>query len=277
MGRFFAVLLIICLVFVIIYPVQLYTFGSPILRVVHQFLFSWETRDWNVVEGEHFVVKYKVGDEKTAQIVLQEADELYYPLGRYFGCFPDKKVSVAIYQDKSSLNHVFGWGNGESAMGVYWAGVIRLLSPQDWLSDLTAAQREQVFRQQGPLAHEYIHLLVDYKTRGNYPRWLTEGVAQFGEKHFAGVDVGQVGDPEALKTSLAQLDKEFDDSQQEAYSYAVSEDLVEFLVNKYGVECIPLLLEQLGKGENMDRALNKTFGVDINEFVQDYHHSYVEV
>jgi len=54
-------------------------------------------------------------------------------------------------------------------MGVYWSGVIRILSPDEWLDEVPSRGREVLFSQQGPIAHEYIHLLVDYQTRGNYP------------------------------------------------------------------------------------------------------------
>lgn len=52
---------------------------------------------------------------------------------------------------------------------MYWAGVIRILSPQDWIDAVNDEERSLIFRKEGPVAHEYIHLLVDYKTAGNTP------------------------------------------------------------------------------------------------------------
>lgn len=276
MERLTAAVIIICLFIMMVPSESIYVIGSGVLRSAYQVLFFWETRNWSTIEGDHYIIKYQEGDEDNAVVALQEAERFYSPLGEYFGCFPEKKVPVAIYRDKPSLNRVFGWGSDTGAMGVYWAGVIRLLSPDDWLGEFNRAAKEEAFRQQGPIAHEYIHLLVDYKTRGNYPRWLTEGLAQFGEKHLAGADTGADTSeerPAVLEVSLADLDKKFDDIQWQDYSYAVSEDLVEFLIGNYGADCIPLLLEELGKGEGVNSAFNNTLGVDLQGFLKEYHSS----
>ncbi|HHV34038.1 MAG TPA: hypothetical protein GXX59_00420 [Syntrophomonadaceae bacterium] len=276
MERLIAIVIIFCLFMMLILPEPICAMGSGALRSAYQALFFWETRNWSTIEGDHCIIKYQEGDEKNAVLTLQEMERFYEPLGEYFGYFPEKKVPVAIYRDKSSLNNVFGWGSDTGAMGVYWAGVIRLLSPDDWLGELNRAAQEEVFRQQGPIAHEYIHLLVDYKTRGNYPRWLTEGLAQFGEKHF--VSVAAEADtrekqPAFLEISLADLDKKFDDPQWQEYCYAVSEDMVSFLVENYGADCIPLLLEELGKGEELDSVFSKILGVDSGGFLKKYYSS----
>ena len=198
---------------------------------------------------------------------------MYEPIGEYFDCFPEKKVPVAIYRNKSSLNRVFGWDSDVNAMGVYWGGVIRLLSPNDWLDEFSKAAREDVFRMHGPIAHEYIHLLVDYKTRGNYPRWFTEGLAQYGEKHCTGraaVTASGGGRPD-LSFSLEDLDKKFNDPEWQDYCYTVSEELVGFLIRNYGDDCILLMLEELGRGKGVDSAFNKVLGVGIQDFIKEYH------
>lgn len=160
-------------------------------------------------------------------------------------------------------------------MGVYWAGVIRILSPQDWLGDLSGTARNTVFREEGPVAHEYIHLLVDYKTSGNYPRWLTEGLAQFGEKCYAGVVAGGGQEREMLKVSLTELDKHFDDPEWQDYSYAVSEDLVEFFVDNYGLSRIPALLDALGRGETLAGAFQEVTDQQFSAFLQAYQQDFV--
>lgn len=276
MERHIAVIIMICLLIMLIPPESVYVIGSGVWRSAYQVLFSWETRNWDAIEGEHYIIKYRDGDEENAVLALQEAERFYKPLGEYFGYFPGKKVPVAVYRDMSSLNRVFGWGSDMGAMGVYWGGVIRLLSPDDWLGEFNRDAKEKAFCQQGPIAHEYIHLLVDYKTRGNYPRWLTEGLAQYGEKHFAGIDTASVTSEEGplvLTVSLADLNKKFDDPQWQDYSYAVSEDLVEFLIENYGASCIPLLLEELGKGEDVNSAFTKILGVNLQGFLKAYQSS----
>lgn len=273
MDRYIVAIIIICLCIMMIPFESLCVISSGVLRSAYRVLFLWETRSWNTLEGEHYIIKYQNGDQENARVTLQEAERLYEPIGEYFGCFPEKKVPVAIYRNKSSLNRVFGWDSDMNAMGVYWGGVIRLLSPNDWLDEFSKAAREDVFRRHGPIAHEYIHLLVDYKTRGNYPRWFTEGLAQYGEKHCTGMAAvtASGGERPALSFSLDDLDKKFNDPEWQDYCYTVSEEMVGFLIRKYGADCIPLMLEELGRGKGVDSAFNKVLGVSIQDFIKEYH------
>lgn len=273
MDRFIAVAIIICLSIMMIPYESLCVVSSGAMRLACQMYFAWETRGWNALEGDHYIIKYQNGDQENAKITLQEAERLYEPIGEYFGCFPEKKVPMAIYRNKSALNRVFGWDSDINAMGVYWGGVIRLLSPDDWLDEYSGAAKEDVYRRQGPIAHEYIHLLVDYQTRGNYPRWLTEGLAQYGEKHCTGMASVSVSAEEGpdLLVSLEDLDKKFDDPEWQDYCYTVSEEMVEYLINNYGADSIPLLLEELGRGKGVDSAFDKVLGINLQDFINEYH------
>lgn len=236
----------------------------------HQILcWSLETAGWPKVESEHFVVKYRGGDEESARMVLAEAERVCRPLSEFFGYTPGGKVPVAIYADRASLNRIFGWGNAESAMGVYWAGVLRLLAPDAWLGKLPGRERVTAFRERGPVAHEYVHLLVDYKTRGNYPRWLTEGLAQFGEERIAGAKPFSEG-VFPLRVSLEELDERFDDPAWQDYCYGVARGLVIYLVDSYGSGAIPRLLDALGRGVSLDAALREATGAGLDQFLKGY-------
>lgn len=245
--------------------------GYELFRSYQLFLSARETSRWQTLDGEHFTIRYRDGDEKAARMVLKEAERVYGPLGKYFNYYPAKKVPVSIYHDRASLNRVFGWESSQSAMGVYWGGVIRILDPKEWLGDLTDEEVEVAFRAQGPVAHEYIHLIVDYKTRGNYPRWLTEGLAQYGEEHFAGViPVGGRQELTPLSCSIKELEKNFDDPAWQDYSYAVAKGFTTFLIQEYGADRINRLLDNLGRGYNVDRAFAETYGISFSEFVDKY-------
>ncbi|MGD0152782.1 MAG: hypothetical protein ABSC17_03310 [Thermacetogeniaceae bacterium] len=247
--------------------------GSELFRSYQCLMISLETSSWPSIEDQHFIVKYKRGDEASAQMVLKEAERVYQPLSAYFGYMPDKSVPILIYPDRVSLNRIFGWGSDESAMGVYWAGVIRVLSPRAWMEDPPVNQQQQIFQAQGPVAHEYVHLLVDYKTGGNYPRWLTEGLAQYGEEMVAR---GEPPDRERIAVTVAtikQLDGRFDDPVWQDYSYAVAKDLVSSLIERYGPERIRNLLDALGSGQPMDKAFAKTYGITLDEYIRSYNGS----
>ena len=108
------------------------------------------------------------------------------PVNKRLGFNPQGKSLVLIYPTREALGKSFGWAADQSAMGVYWAGVIRVLSPMAWVESAVTSEVEKEFRSSGPMVHEYTHLVVDYITRGNYTRWLTEGVAQYVERDITG-------------------------------------------------------------------------------------------
>ena len=118
-------------------------------------------------------------------MVMDEAERVYRPLGEFFDCLPNDRVPILIYPDRVSLNRIFGWGNDESAMGVYWAGVIRILSPRSgWkICRLTTTTGVPGQGPMGPRIHSPAGGL---QTAGNYPRWLTEGLAQYAESALLG-------------------------------------------------------------------------------------------
>jgi hypothetical protein len=249
-------------------PIRLY--GYELLRGYQRLIISMETVNWPVLEDQHFIVRYQRGDEDGARMVLQEAERVYSPLGNYFDSYPGKKTTILVYPDRHSLNRIFGWGADESAMGVYWAGAIRVLAPRAWMEDMPAGQQERVFRTQGPVAHEYVHLLVDCKTGGNYPRWLTEGLAQYGEETVAGGVQPDLDRPAVVDLTMKQLEKGFDDPVWQDYSYAVAKGLVSHLIGKYGDERINRLLDALGHGQSMDEAFAETYGITVEEFIRSY-------
>jgi hypothetical protein len=273
MDRLLGVCVLLCLAVILAMtlwlrsPVRMY--GFEMFRDCQRLIVRIQTANWPSVEDRHFIVKYQRGDESSARMVLTEAERVYQPLGSYFGYFPDQKVPILIYPDRVSLNRVFGWGKDESAMGVYWAGVIRVLSPRAWMGDTPVGQQRQILQAQGPVAHEYTHLLVDYKTGGNYTRWLTEGLAQYAEQSITG---GNPPDQERLEVDepMNQLDKKFDDPVWQDYSYRVSLDMISYLISSYGSGRIPRLLNVLDRGEPMGKAFTQVYGSTLDQFVRGY-------
>ncbi|MGB9886044.1 MAG: hypothetical protein ACPLRW_03500, partial [Moorellales bacterium] len=146
-----------------------------------------KTAHWPQLSGRQFVVRYEPGtDPELAEMVLATAEEQFPAVKDFLGMRWEQPVLVLIHRDRTSLREGFGWGPEEAAMGVYWAGVVRILSPADWLPVEDPARMARLFRREGPVAHELAHLLIDYRTGGNYPRWLTEGLAQLAEREAVG-------------------------------------------------------------------------------------------
>ncbi|AVX19466.1 hypothetical protein SAMN02745885_01346 [Carboxydocella sporoproducens DSM 16521] len=222
----------------------------------------WETRDWREIEGEHFRIRYQ-GDAEgadEARLVLQTAEKFYPSLLKKFHISGiEGKTLVVIFPDKDSLNRSFGWGGDQGTMGVYWAGTIRVLAPQQW------AQAEEDFVVNGPMAHEFAHLLVDKLTLGNYPRWLTEGIAQQLEYELTGFEFKARSGSHSWYP-VEMMDGQFDSLPDQELAYIQARQMVRFMEERYGEKAWRRLLPYLGQGWPFSWAWYKAFGENFADF-----------
>lgn len=249
-------------------PYSLRAGAYGVFRELGRFQALIATREMLSLPGEHFEVRFFPEDGAYARLVLETCERFYGPVGEFFSFTLTGRVPVIIHPTRSSLNAAFGWPDGEKAIGVYWAGVIRVLSPREWLCSRDEEETREKFLQSGPVAHELAHLAVDYMTRGNVPRWLNEGIAQYVDYRLTGFRFAQ-GEPSRPPYDLREMDRNFDLLEDQELAYRQSLDAVEYLVGVYGEEKLHKILAALGQGKSIDAALRQTVGKSMEEFSQD--------
>lgn len=263
-------LFLLCLAFLAIGRWCQYPAGPKV--AAYSLLRTWQreremrrTAGWPSLSGEHFTLRYQPGtDPRMAQLVLQTAESYYQPVKDYLGGAAPERIPLVVYRNRESLGAGFGWGAEESAMGVYWAGVIRILSPSDWIAARRPEEVAAVFRREGPIVHELAHLWVDYRAAGNYPRWLTEGLAQQVERAVTGyVFPPAAAEAEGKWFPLADLDRDFDNLGDQALAYRQSLLLLDYLCQEYGAAAPEALLEALGRGRTLNQAVRDVTGKTV--------------
>ncbi|NLO21035.1 MAG: hypothetical protein GX119_03455 [Syntrophomonadaceae bacterium] len=227
---------------------------------------SWKTAHYMQKDSEHFQIRYSAVDGGYIKVIEDTAEDAYTRVSNLFGYEPSEKTTIIVYPDSVSLAKSFGWEKDEKAMGVYWAGTIRLLSPQQWISPIN--DWPAVFAQEGPMYHEFAHLLVDDITGGNYSRWFTEGIAQYVEKKITGFEFPEPVSQQSSVYTFKQLEKSFDELDQQL-AYRQSLQAVEFIIDKYGEESLWNILKYLGQGNSMDEALIKSIDIDYSMLEQE--------
>lgn len=226
------------------------------------------TFNWYTIHGEGFSVKYQPADASVARLVLETAEASFEPVNEILGFTPKKPVPIFVYPTSASLNKSFGWDASVNAMGVYWAGTIRILSPLDWIDN--EKQLPKVFREKGPIAHEYAHFVVDYRTHGNYPRWLTEGIAQYIERELTGFELTPGDEQEVFWYSFGEMDRGFDLLSDQGLAYRQSLLALDFIVAKKGFPGVLSLLDELAQGQKIGEALDSIMGLDLVQFEQEF-------
>ncbi|SHE99430.1 peptidase MA family metallohydrolase [Desulforamulus putei] len=233
----------------------------------------WTTRHMETLNGEHFIVRYTEGNEADAQLVLAAAEKFYSPIAEKYGYAGRSKIPVIVYPSRAELNRNFGWQANESAMGVYWTGVIRVLSPNVWVTEEDPHFYREEFMNAGPMAHEFTHLVVDYVTAGNYTRWFTEGIAQYEEYKLTGFEFQ---DMEASLDQplyrLDEMDMYFDNLPNQPLAYRQSYLAVRYVAEVYGEASIKNILKSLAQNNKIDRAIPEVLGVKMETFEKNYQH-----
>ncbi len=250
-------------------PGQARGFAYGLYREVSRISLEHKFRNMPALESAHFRVIYREKDAVYAGMVLEAAEKFYQPLAEKYRLKNNKKILVMIYPSREELNASFGWQSNESAIGVYYVGVIRVLSPASWIVGQDIEEIKDVFLKSGPMAHELTHLAVDYATGGNCPRWLTEGLAQLEEYRLTGFRFANKSDQGGFY-SLKEMDKNFDDLVDQSLAYRESLSVVEYINTRYGEESLKDILFHLNNGKKIDQAIKTALGVDMSEMEQKW-------
>ncbi|MFZ5944983.1 MAG: peptidase MA family metallohydrolase [Bacillota bacterium] len=263
-----AIILIILFIFVILpdswgkVRFQAY----KILRTMSRIHMDYITRDFDIVKNDNVSIKYKSNNRESAILVANTTREIIGPVNTLLGGYShSESVPIILYPTMDELNKSFGWEGDKSPMGVYWMGTIRVLAPEAWIGE--EEQKETIFRNMGPMAHEYAHLVVDYKTNGNYTRWFTEGVAQYLEKEITGFTLDEPDNSSKENIyPFSFLDRDFDEQQNQELAYWQSLIAVEYLTENYGSDIIKNMLVPLGQGQDFSNVIKNFTGMDLTTF-----------
>ncbi len=228
----------------------------PLFREVQFRIIDYKTKDFGVRETAHFIIKYQEADQEVIDLVAEASEKHYDGASRLLNYYPKKKTTVVIYDDAAELMKNSNLKQGKPPMGVYYASTIQILSPRQWIPE--NADMREVFINEGPMVHEFAHLLVDDLTRGNYPLWFTEGVALYQEYIHTGYEWGKDMEYEGAPYDVEELTKNFH-GLDEMLAYKRSFEMMKSMVENKGEEDLNKVLRELGKGERFDKAHQKVF------------------
>jgi hypothetical protein len=266
-----ALLLSLAINYIIKYPMMPKMVAYQGVKVVMRLKLDYRPGDWQQADEGSIAVFFQEEDRAAVPIVLAVSGEAYRQVNDVFNYTAAGKIPVMIYPDRIALNSSFGWEADVSAMGAYWAGVIKVLSPYAWIEGDDQQIIAEEFKYAGPIVHEYVHLVVDEKTKGNYPRWLTEALAQYWEREITGFEFDSPeGDLHQELYELRDMDRQFDALPNQALAYSQSLAIADYLYNQYGHGQVEQLLSELGHGLTLNRALVSSIGLDLAGFEQDF-------
>ncbi|MEO8493496.1 MAG: tetratricopeptide repeat protein [Planctomycetota bacterium] len=171
-------------------------------------------------------------------------------------------VVVEIFPKQEDFAiRTFGLPGGAGFLGVCFGRVITANSP--------ASQAATPANWQATLWHEFCHVVTLQKTGNKMPRWLSEGISVYEERQ-ANATWGQTMTPEyramilgdAL-TPVSKLSGAFlspPSAMHLQFAYYESSLVVEYLVERYGMETLQRILVDLGAGISINDSLQRYAG-----------------
>lgn len=215
---------------------------QPVFRHVHRWVEEQVVfADWQQACSEHFRLFYLPEDEPYVPLILQEAEAVYGAFAERFRFAPADPLPLVLFADDRQMQERFRWPADEKASGVYFGGVIYVLSPRAlWPADhaetLRGGRLTERYHREGPLVHEYTHWYLDAQANNNFPRWYTEGLAQLVEYELIGYEWRSEAnrfDRQPLYT-YRQLYEDFDELENVALAYRQTFKWVQDVRRRHG-------------------------------------------
>jgi hypothetical protein len=213
---------------------------------------AFKLKGFNSLVTSRFIILFKPESKNDIPAVLSAANRAYDIVGEDFDYYPENKIPIVVFPDRLSLQSAFNWPKDENTQGVYYRGIIFVQSPGAWIKE--NEDTEKIFFQKGPMVHEYTHLVVDKLTGGNYPRWFTEGVAQYEEKRVTGYTLEEDFEiDESVTYSYEDILYRFDQLPDVTKAYLDALEMTTFLAGDDGINELKNIMMLLKKGDSANR------------------------
>jgi len=164
---------------------------------------------------------------------------------------------VDIFPEQKDFGvRTFGMPDNPGYLGVCFGSVITANSP--------ASQAENPANWQDVLWHEFTHVVTLTASKNKMPRWFSEGISVYEERQAnpAWGEHRNLGYRDMILngelTPLGKLSSAFlapKDSQHLLFAYYESSLVIEFIVQRFGLESLKAMLNDLGDGKNINIAI----------------------
>lgn len=238
------------------------------IRVSNSLKLLTELRDWETVESDHFIVRYRPGvDAVLAREMIEPIEQVHRDLASLFQHEPSFKTVLELAPDNEWFAvrivgmpgiHTVAAATGPLiAMEVPRIGK-RNMGEYDWL---------RVFR------HEYAHTITLSKTRNRIPHWFTEAAAVYSEQAPRDFSRSQLLTQALLNGSLfdmREINLAFARGPSRPQAYAQGHWMYEFIAERWGDSAPLRLMDAYATGMREDTAMTEVLGISQRDFFEQF-------
>lgn len=236
--------------------------ANPLLNEIGHKIILKKVDTFNVIEREKLIIRFDT-EEKIAHLVINELEDKYNNILDRFNYDYNEKTSIIIYKNGDLLNKHANFKKGNPPMGAYLYKTLIILDPNKWIKKDENFHLE--FIQNGPIVHEFTHLIVDKICKGNYPTWFTEGIALYMEYEINGYEWGEKLHPkDQFIYNIDNLTHKFH-NLDEYKAYRKSFENIKGFVDEYGLDNLNKIMILLGEGHTFNKAHKKVLNKEVSE------------
>jgi len=239
------------------------------MRKVLSLLEGYET-----VTTDHFVIRVDSSADRILGRYMAEYLEQEYPkLVEQFGYEPPTRTQFEIYNKAKGLS-AHQWFSARM-VGLPWIQTIGA-STGMMVALASPTAQEEPFNWARVLKHEFVHILTLQQTHFNIPHWFTEALATYYEGYPRPAKWEQLLRERVRSGDLMNLDTiNFGFIRPKSpldwtLAYCQAELYAEFMIEEFGAESIPKLLNAYRENLSTDQAIPAVFGVSKEEFEAGY-------
>ncbi len=225
----------------------------PLIRAIENKIVLHKIRDFEELETDTFIFRYKDMDNETLELIKNTAEDKYKKITDVFQYEFKDKILVVIYDRADLMMNTTMLKKGDPPMGVYYGNSVHILNPGLWIERVD--KLEYLFYNEGPMLHELVHLFTDHIGNGNFPMWFTEGVSLYFEYMVDGYEWGkEIVFTDTNTYTIEELNSNFC-SLNQYRAYTQSFRLVKNMVDNHGLDKLIDIITLLGKGHNMNEFI----------------------
>jgi tetratricopeptide (TPR) repeat protein len=215
---------------------------------------------FQTLTNEDFVLRMSRREAPVyGDLVLELLKRAKARLSEKYGIVLERPTMIEIFPEQKDFGvRTFGMPHNPGFLGVCFGSVVTANSP--------ASQGGNPSNWEAVLWHEFCHVITLQLTKNKMPRWLSEGISVYEELQ-ANPAWGQRMNPRYREmilgedlTPVSELSAAFLSPKSELhvqFAYYQSSLVVEFLVGQFGFDKLRLILQDLGKGVDINVAIPK--------------------
>lgn len=232
-----------------------------------------ELQSFNTIESEHFVLRYRPGeDEVVAAMMLEPLEEMHEQVAGRFGHEPERKTVLELMPDHKFFSIRITGMPRIHTIAACTGPLIAIEVPREGPPD----KHLGLFDWLKVLRHEYTHTITLSQTRNRIPHWLTEAAAvsmeQTPRKYGSARELAKrwrqddLFDLEEINWAFIHPKRPGDRS----FAYAQGHWMVEYMNERFGDSALIRLLDEYFNGARESAAMPQALGVSREEFFEGF-------